>query len=53
MPECIAFVIVAHLDPLTGLYIALIICLVTSLLGGRPGMISGAAGSQQLSVQLL
>lgn len=45
MPECIAFAIVAHLDPLTGLYTALIICLITSLLGGRPGMISGAAGS--------
>ncbi len=45
MPECIAFAIVAHLDPLTGLYTAAIICLITSLLGGRPGMISGAAGS--------
>ena len=45
MPECIAFAIVAHLDPLTGLVTAGIICLITSLLGGRPGMISGAAGS--------
>ena len=45
MPECIAFAIVAHLDPLTGLYTAAIIYLITSLLGGRTGMISGAAGS--------
>ena len=45
MPECIAFAIVAHLSPLVGLYTAAIICLITSFLGGRPGMISGAAGS--------
>ena len=45
MPECIAFAIVAHLSPLVGLYTAVIICVITSLFGGRPGMISGAAGS--------
>lgn len=45
MPECIAFAIVAHLSPLVGLYTAAIICLIASLLGGRPGLISGAAGS--------
>ena len=45
MPECIAFAIVAHLSPLVGLYTAAIICLVASLFGGRPGLISGAAGS--------
>ena len=45
MPECIAFAIVAHVSPLMGLYTAAIICLLTSLLGGRPGLISGAAGS--------
>lgn len=45
MPECIAFAIVAHLSPLVGLYTAAIICLITSILGGRPGLISGAAGS--------
>lgn len=45
MPECIAFAIVAHVSPLMGLYTAAILCLLTSLLGGRPGMISGAAGS--------
>ena len=45
MPECISFAIVAHLSPIVGLYTAVIICIIASLLGGRPGMISGAAGS--------
>ncbi len=45
MPECIAFAIVAHLSPFVGLYTAAIICLITAILGGRPGLISGAAGS--------
>ena len=45
MPECIAFAIVAHLSPFVGLYTAAIICLLTAILGGRPGLISGAAGS--------
>ena len=45
MPECISFAIVAHLSPLVGLYTAVIICIITALIGGRPGMISGAAGS--------
>ncbi len=45
VPEAIAFALVAHVSPLTGLYAAFIVCLVTSVLGGRPGMISGAAGA--------
>ncbi|MGF6916969.1 MFS superfamily sulfate permease-like transporter [Paraburkholderia sp. 40] len=45
VPECIAFALVAHLNPLLGLYGAFFICTVTALFGGRPGMISGAAGS--------
>ena len=45
MPECIAFAIVAHLSPFVCLYTAAIICLITAILGGRPGLISGAAGS--------
>ena len=45
VPECIAFALVAHLNPLMGLYGAFIICTLTALFGGRPGMISGAAGS--------
>lgn len=45
VPEAIAFALVAHVSPLTGLYAAFLVCLITSLFGGRPGMISGAAGA--------
>jgi SulP family sulfate permease len=45
VPECIAFALVAQVNPLMGLYGAFIICALTAVLGGRPGMISGAAGS--------
>ena len=45
VPEAIAFALVAHLSPLTGLYAAVIVAFVTSAFGGRPGMISAAAGS--------
>jgi len=45
VPEAIAFALVAHVSPLTGLYAAFIVALITSAFGGRPGMISGAAGA--------
>jgi sulfate permease, SulP family len=45
VPEALAFAMVAGLSPLTGLYSAFIMGLVTSVMGGRPGMISGATGS--------
>jgi len=45
VPEAIAFAFVAHVHPLVGLYAAFIVCLVTSVFGGRPGMISGATGA--------
>lgn len=45
VPEAIAFAIVAGVHPLVGLYAAFIVCLITSLFGGRTGMISGAAGA--------
>ena len=45
VPEAIAFSIIANVSPLVGLYTAFIIGLVTSVLGGRPGMISGATGA--------
>ena len=45
VPEAIAFALVAHVSPLTGLYAACIVCLITAALGGRPGMISGATGA--------
>ena len=45
VPEAVAFSIVAHVDVLVGLYAAFIVGLITALIGGRPGMISGATGA--------
>ena len=45
IPEAVAFAFIAELSPLTGIYAAFVMCLVTSVLGGRPGMISGATGA--------
>lgn len=45
VPEAVAFALIAGVDPLTGLYAAFMMGLVTSILGGRPGMISGATGA--------
>ncbi len=52
-PECIAFALVAQMHPLMGLYGAFIICTITALFGGRPGMISGAAGSMAVVIVAL
>ncbi|WP_070885327.1 SulP family inorganic anion transporter [Pseudomonas argentinensis] len=53
VPECIAFALVAQVNPLMGLYGAFFICLITALFGGRPGMISGAAGSMAVVIVAL
>jgi SulP family sulfate permease len=45
MPESLSFAILAGLPPLAGLYAAFIMGLVTSVFGGRPGLISGGAGA--------
>ena len=45
VPEAIAFAFIAGLSPLVGLYAAFVMGLVTSVFGGRPGMISGATGA--------
>ncbi|WP_126973128.1 SulP family inorganic anion transporter [Gynurincola endophyticus] len=45
IPESLSFAIVAGLPPLTGLYAAFIMGIVTAILGGRPGMVSGGAGA--------
>jgi len=45
VPEAVAFAMMAGLSPLTGLYAAFVVGLVTAVLGGRPGMISGATGA--------
>jgi len=50
VPEAVAFAFLAGVPPLVGLYAAFIICLITSVLGGRPGMISGATGAMGVVV---
>lgn len=45
VPEAVAFAFVAGVDPLVGLYAAFLVGLITSTIGGRPGMISGATGA--------
>jgi len=45
VPEAVAFAFVAGVDPLVGLYAAFMVGLITSIFGGRPGMISGATGA--------
>ena len=45
VPEAIAFAFVAGVHPLTGLYAAFMMGLITAAIGGRPGMISGATGA--------
>ena len=45
VPEAVAFAFVAGVDPMVGLYAAFMMGLITSAIGGRPGMISGATGA--------
>ncbi|PRD47846.1 SulP family inorganic anion transporter [Sphingobacterium haloxyli] len=45
VPESLSFAILAGLSPLTGLYAAFLMGIVTAILGGRPGMVSGGAGA--------
>lgn len=45
IPESLSFAILAGLSPLTGLYAAFMMGLVTAVFGGRPGMVSGGAGA--------
>jgi SulP family sulfate permease len=53
VPEAVAFALLAGVPPLVGLYAAFIMCLLTSILGGRPGMISGATGAMGVVVVAL
>ena len=50
VPEAIAFAFVAGVAPHVGLYSAIIVGLITSIFGGRPGMISGATGAMAVVV---
>lgn len=45
VPEAVAFAFVAGVDPSVGLWAAFFVGFITSILGGRPGMISGATGA--------
>ena len=45
VPEAIAFSFIAEVSPVVGLYTAFILGLITAIIGGKPGMISGATGS--------
>ncbi len=53
VPEAVAFALIAGLSPLTGLYAAIVVGLVTSVFGGRPGMISGATGAIAVVIVVL
>ncbi|MFI3226044.1 MAG: SulP family inorganic anion transporter [Clostridia bacterium] len=48
IPEAIGFSIVAGVDPMVGVYASFMISLITSIFGGRPGLISAAAGATAL-----
>lgn len=50
IPESLSFAILAGLSPLVGLYAAFIMGLVTAILGGRPGMVSGGAGATVITL---
>ncbi len=45
VPESIAFAFVLGVDPMIALYTSFILGIVLAFIGGRPGLISGAAGS--------
>lgn len=48
IPEAIAFSVLAGLDPKIGLYASFSMAVITSIVGGRPGMISAATGAMAL-----
>lgn len=50
VPEAVAFAFVAGVDPMIGLWSACIIGIVTAIVGGRPGMISGATGAMAVVI---
>ena len=45
VPESVAFSYVAGVDPISGLHATFFLGLITAAVGGKPGMISGAAGA--------
>lgn len=53
IPEVIGFAIIAGVNPMTALFASVITAIVTSLTGGRPAMMSAAAGSMALVMVVL
>ncbi|RZK47533.1 MAG: SulP family inorganic anion transporter, partial [Pedobacter sp.] len=53
IPEAVGFAFLAGLSPLTGLYAAFSMGLITAIIGGRPGMISGATGAVAIVIVTL
>ncbi|MEX5258411.1 SulP family inorganic anion transporter [Kocuria arenosa] len=50
IPEAIAFSIIAGVDPRVGLFAAFTMAVTTSILGGRPAMVSAATGAVALVI---
>lgn len=48
IPEAIGFSIVAGVDPMVGVYASFVLSVTTAFLGGRPGLITAAAGATAL-----
>jgi SulP family sulfate permease len=53
VPEALAFALIAHVNPLMGLYAAFFMAFITAAIGGRPGMISGATGATAVVIVAL
>ncbi|MDY0971900.1 SulP family inorganic anion transporter [Siccibacter turicensis] len=50
IPEVISFSVIAGVDPKVSLIASVVLCLVMSVLGGRPAMVTAAAGSVALVI---
>jgi len=50
IPEVISFSVVAGVDPKVSLIASVVLCLAMSVLGGRPAMVTAAAGSVALVI---
>lgn len=50
IPEVISFSVIAGVDPKVSLVASIVLCLAMSVLGGRPAMVTAAAGSVALVI---
>ncbi|MGG6194171.1 SulP family sulfate permease [Pantoea allii] len=50
IPEVISFSVIAGVDPKVSLFASVVLCLTLSILGGRPAMVTAAAGSVALVI---